>query len=257
MDDHASRGCDLSGRFAPGDLFPPRQIAPELLEAGRLLFARDCAFVAGAADGAALPDETLPEIAFLGRSNVGKSSLVNALTGRRTLARTSNTPGRTRQINFFALDRRLMLVDLPGYGYAAASKSAVASWTRLVQQYLRGRARLRRVCLLIDARHGIKVPDRPVMQLCDAAGLSYQVVLTKIDKVAAPARAMVAEAVATELATHSAAHPEIHLTSAEKRLGIAALRATIAGFAEADQRRADPLQGGVAAPAVAPSGQPR
>ena len=231
MDDHASRGRDLSGTFAAGDLFPPRQIAPEPLEAGRLLFARDCAFIAGAADGAALPDETLPEIAFLGRSNVGKSSLVNALTGRRTLARTSNTPGRTRQINFFALDRRLMLVDLPGYGYAAASKSAIASWTRLVQQYLRGRARLRRVCLLIDARHGIKEPDRPVMQLCDAAGLSYQVVLTKIDKLALTARAASGEAVAAELATHSAAHPEIHLTSAEKRLGIAALRATIAGFA--------------------------
>jgi GTP-binding protein len=238
-------------------MFPPREIAPQALETGRLLFARDCAFIAGAGDGASLPAETLPEIAFLGRSNVGKSSLVNALTGRSTLACTSNTPGRTRQINFFALDRRLMLVDLPGYGYAAASKSAVASWTRLVQQYLRGRARLRRVCLLIDARHGIKEPDRPVMQLCDAAGLSYQVVLTKIDKVAPTARAAIAEAVAGELATHSAAHPEIHLTSAEKRLGIAALRATIAGFAETDERRADLLHGGVAAPAVASPGQPR
>ena len=232
MDDHASRGRNLSGpEAAADDLFPPRDIGPELIEAGRLLFARDCVFVAGAADGAALPDETLPEIAFLGRSNVGKSSLVNALTGRRMLARTSNTPGRTRQINFFALDRRLMLVDLPGYGYAAASKSAVASWTRLVQHYLRGRASLRRVCLLIDARHGVKEPDRPVMQLCDLTGLSYQVVLTKIDKLAPAARNATADAVAAELATHSAAHPEIHLTSAEKRLGIAGLRATIAGFA--------------------------
>ena len=232
MDDHASRGGRLSGaEAATGDFFPPREIGPELLETGRLLFARDCVFVAGAADSGALPAETLPEIAFLGRSNVGKSSLVNALTGRRTLARTSNTPGRTRQINFFLLDRRLMLVDLPGYGYAAASKSAVASWTRLVQHYLRGRASLRRVCLLIDARHGIKEPDRPVMQLCDAAGLSYQVVLTKIDKLAPTARGVILDAVAAELATHSAAHPEIHLTSAEKRLGIAALRATIAGFA--------------------------
>jgi GTP-binding protein len=233
MDDHASRGRSLTESEAAGGLFPPRDVESALLEAGRLLFARDCAFIAGAADSSALPDETLPEIAFLGRSNVGKSSLVNALTTRRMLARTSQTPGRTRQINFFALDRRLMLVDLPGYGYAAASKSAVASWTRLVQHYLRGRASLRRVCLLIDARHGLKEPDRPVMQLCDAAGLSYQIVLTKIDKLAPAARAATADAVAAELARHSAAHPEIHLTSAEKGLGIAALRATIAGFAAA------------------------
>src|SRR6266481_4652728 len=165
------------------DLFPAREIVPELLEAGRLLFARDCRFIAGAGDADSLPEETLPEIAFLGRSNVGKSSLVNALTGRRMLARTSKTPGRTRQINFFALDGRLMLVDLPGYGYAAASKGAIASWTRLVQHYLQARAELRRVYLLIDARHGIKAEDRPTMRLCDRAGLSYLVVLTKIDKV--------------------------------------------------------------------------
>src|SRR5579864_5319582 len=221
------------------DIYPPREIGPDALEAGRLLFARECRFVAGAADEGALPGETLPEIAFLGRSNVGKSSLVNALTGRRMLARTSNTPGRTRQLNFFALDDRLMLVDLPGYGYAAASKSAVAGWTRLTQRYLRGRASLRRVCLLIDARHGIKEPDRPIMQMCDASGLSYQVVLTKIDKLAAAGRAAIAEAVAAELATHSAAHPEIHLTSAEKALGIAALRATIAAFAAGTELRPD------------------
>ncbi len=121
-------------------MFPAREIAPELLEAGRLLFARDCRFVAGAASGAGLPEESLPEIAFFGRSNVGKSSLVNALTGRRMLARTSNTPGRTQQINLFALGRRLMLVDLPGYGYAAASKSAIRAWTGLVTDYLRRRA---------------------------------------------------------------------------------------------------------------------
>src|SRR5204863_1852029 len=209
------------------------------IEAGRLSFAQDCRFIAGAAEADALPDERLPEIAFLGRSNVGKSSLVNALTGRRTLARTSNTPGRTRQINFFALDSRLMLVDLPGYGYAAASKSAVAAWTGLVQHYLRGRASLRRVCLLIDSRHGIKEPDRPIMQLCDAAGLSFQVVLTKVDKLGAAERAATAEAVTAELAKHSAAHPEIHLTSAEKALGIAALRATIAAFAGATDMRPD------------------
>ena len=205
---------------------------PEALEAGRLLFARECRFVAGAADAAALPEESLPEIAFLGRSNVGKSSLVNALTGRRMLARTSNTPGRTRQLNFFALDRRLMLVDLPGYGYAEASKTAIAAWTRLVQQYLRERGSLRRVCLLVDSRHGIKEPDRPVMGMCDTAGLSFQIVLTKIDKLGPSARAGITEEIAVELATHPAAHPEIHLTSGEKQLGIAALRATLAGFAE-------------------------
>jgi len=250
MDDHASRGRRLSGPV--GDLFPSREIEPEAIEAGRLLFARDCRFIAGAADAASLPEESLPEIAFLGRSNVGKSSLVNALTGRRTLARTSNTPGRTRQINFFALDSRLMLVDLPGYGYAAASKSAVKAWTGLVHYYLSGRASLRRVYLLIDSRHGIKEPDRPIMQLCDASGLSFQVVLTKVDKLGVAGRVAIAEPVAAELATHSAAHPEIHLSSAEKGLGIAALRAMIAGFAAGAELRPD-----VASPAVASPRQPR
>jgi GTP-binding protein len=148
------------------------------------------------------------------------------------LARTSNTPGRTRQINFFALGAVLMLVDLPGYGYAAASKSAIEGWTRLMRNYLRGRSSLRRVCLLIDARHGIKEPDRALMALCDAAGLSYQAVLTKIDKLGPEPRAAAARTVAAELVRHTAAHPELHLTSAEKRLGIAALRATLAGFAD-------------------------
>jgi len=233
-------------------LCPPRQIEPELIEAGRLLFAQDCRFIAGAGDAAGLPPESLPEIAFLGRSNVGKSSLVNALTGRRMLARTSNTPGRTRQINLFALAERLILVDLPGYGYAAASKEAIGGWTRLVQHYLRGRASLRRVYLLIDARHGIKEPDRPVMQLCDRAAQSFQVVLTKIDKIAANARPGIAANVAAELKTHPAAHPELYLTSAEKRLGLADLRAAIAGLAAPDK-----LRGDVATPAVASADQPR
>lgn len=237
MGDHAPRGGSLSEpvlseKPADTDLFPPRALDAEDVETGRLLFARECRFIAGAADEAALPPESLPEIAFVGRSNVGKSSLVNALTGRRMLARISNTPGRTRQLNFFALDNRLMLVDLPGYGYAAASKSAIEGWTRLMRNYLRGRSRLRRVCLLIDSRHGIKDPDRALMGLCDAAGLSYQAVLTKIDKLGPETRAAAAEGIAAELARHTAAHPEIHLTSAEKRLGIAALRATLAGFAE-------------------------
>lgn len=231
MGDHAPGGRGLSEPIADADLFPPRALDPEEVEAGRKLFARECRFVAGAADEAALPPESLPEIAFVGRSNVGKSSLVNALTGRRMLARTSNTPGRTRQLNFFTLDGRLMLVDLPGYGYAEASKSAIRGWTRLMQNYLRGRSSLRRVCLLLDSRHGVKDPDRALMALCDAAGLSYQAVLTKVDKLGSETRAA-AESVAAELARHSAAHPEIHLTSADKRLGIAALRATLAGFAD-------------------------
>jgi GTP-binding protein len=231
MGDHASRGRGLSG-LSPAAIYPAREIEPELIEAGRLLFAREWRFVAGAAEPTALPPEGLPEIAFVGRSNVGKSSLVNALTGRRMLARTSNTPGRTRQLNFFVLDNRLMLVDLPGYGYAEASKSAIQAWTRLIQDYLHRRASLRRVCLLIDSRHGIKDADRPMMRLCDAAGLSYQIVLTKADKLGAAALPGMVETVASELARHSAAHPEIHLASAEKGQGIAALRATLAGFAE-------------------------
>src|SRR5438477_4167915 len=241
----------MDAKALSGDLFPPRDIEPELIEAGRLLFARDCRFIAGAAEADACPPETLPEIAFLGRSNVGKSSLVNALTSRRMLARTSNTPGRTRQINFFALGGRLMLVDLPGYGYAEASKSAINAWTRTVQHYLRGRNSLRRVCLLIDSRHGLKEPDRPVMQLCDSAGLSYQVVLTKADKPGASELAATAAAVQAELARHSAAHPEIHLTSAEKARGIAALRATLAGFALPPARRAAATAGAVARPGAA------
>ena len=234
------------------DLFPARTLDPELVEAGRLLFARECRFVAGVGDAAALPLEGLPEVAFLGRSNVGKSSLVNALTGRRMLARTSKEPGRTRQLNFFVLDERLMLVDLPGYGYATASKSTIEGWTRLVQQYLRGRASLRRVYLLIDARHGIKEPDRPVMRLCDRAALSFQVVLTKIDKLAVSSRPGTAANIAAELQTHPAAHPELHLTSAEKRLGIAALRATLAEFAASGEPRPHDDT-----PAVASSEQPR
>ena len=149
------------------------------LEAGRLLFAKACDFVAGADKLEVVPDATLPEIAFAGRSNVGKSSLINALTGRKTLARTSNTPGRTQQINFFRLGDRLTLVDLPGYGYARAAKTRIAAWTRLVNGYLKGRPGLRRVCLLIDARHGPKDVDREIMTMLDKAAVVYQVVLTK------------------------------------------------------------------------------
>jgi GTP-binding protein len=154
---------------------------------GRRLFAQACAFVAGAARRDQLPRETLPEVAFAGRSNVGKSSLINALTGQRTLARTSRTPGRTRQINFFDLGGQLMLVDLPGYGFSRAPKGEVRAWTALVGDYLRGRPGLRRVCLLVDSRHGPKESDREVMRLLDSAAVGFQAVLTKCDKLAAAA----------------------------------------------------------------------
>jgi GTP-binding protein len=213
-------------------VYPPES-APDRAaeEKGRHLFAQACDFVAGAPSDAALPPAHLPEIAFAGRSNVGKSSLVNALTGRRTLARVSHTPGRTQQLNFFSLGERLMLVDLPGYGFAQASKAKVAGWTKLMERYLKGRPTLRRVMLLIDARHGVKEVDRSIMAMLDEAAVSYQIVLTKIDKVPHAALTRCTAATAAELARHVAAHPAIHLTSAHDKLGIAALRASITALA--------------------------
>ncbi|HEX6101936.1 MAG TPA: ribosome biogenesis GTP-binding protein YihA/YsxC [Alphaproteobacteria bacterium] len=205
--------------------------AQERREFGRWLFAQDCRFVAGAASGDAVPAATLPEIAFAGRSNVGKSSLVNALTGRKTLARVSITPGRTRQLNFFLLGERLMLVDLPGYGYASASKSDIKAWTGLTRDYLRGRPGLRRVLLLVDSRHGLKEPDREMMKMLDEAAVSYQIVLTKSDKPKGPELARVRAAVAEEAARHVAAHPELVATSAVTGAGVEELRAELAGFA--------------------------
>ncbi len=210
-----------------GDTFPEWDAAA--IEAGRKLFAHECRFRFGAASLDGLPPPGLTEIAFAGRSNVGKSSLVNALTGRRTLARVSHTPGRTRQINFFQLGEALVLVDLPGYGYARASKTLIRDWTRLVEDYLRGRPALRRLCLLIDARHGVKPPDRDLMDMLDAAAVSYQVVLTKADKASSLDR--VTGEVAAELARHAAAHPAIRVTSARTGAGIEALRAAIAALA--------------------------
>jgi GTP-binding protein len=212
-------------------LFPACTVDSGLAEPGRRLFAAEARFVAGASSPSALPLEGPPEVAFFGRSNVGKSSLVNALTGRRMLARISRTPGRTRQINFFDLGGRLMLVDLPGYGYAEASKAAVKNWTNLVRHYLQTRAALRRVCLLIDSRHGIKEVDRPLMCMLDAAGVSYQLVLTKTDKASRDELAAVPDKMSAELADHVAAHPEVQLTSAVDHRGIAELRETLANFA--------------------------
>jgi GTP-binding protein len=206
-------------------------LSAEEIEAGRLLFAKECDFIAGVAMPDALPPDTLPEIAFAGRSNVGKSSLVNALTGRTTLARTSHTPGRTQQLNFFDLGHRLMLVDMPGYGYAEASKREVARWTGLVRVYLKGRASLRRTLLLIDARHGLKETDRPWLEMFDEAAVSYQVVLTKADKVKPPELAQTLAALQAELKKHVAAHPDIPVTSAHEGRGIVELRAALAALA--------------------------
>ena len=201
------------------------------LERGRLLFAKPCEFIAGAAKLDALPEMGLPEVAFAGRSNVGKSSLVNALTGRKTLARTSQTPGRTQQLNFFDLAGVLCLVDLPGYGYAKASKTAIAAWTDLVNTYLKGRANLIRVFILIDARHGTKEVDRNVMEMLDVAAVTYQAVLTKCDKVTAKELDKRLAEVEAEFRSHVAAHPRIIATSANSKTGIEDFRAEIADLA--------------------------
>jgi GTP-binding protein len=203
----------------------------EAIERGRLLFAKSCDFVLGAAKLEHIPDSLLPEIAFAGRSNVGKSSLVNALTGRKTLARVSNTPGRTREINFFRLAGVLMLADLPGYGFARASKAQSEQWAALIFEYLRGRPTLRRVILLIDSRRGLLANDTEVMSLLDRAAVSYQLVLTKSDKLKPGELAEVHERVAAVARKHGAAHPDIIATSAVLGDGIAELRAELAALA--------------------------
>lgn len=203
-----------------------------LIEAGRLLFAGPCDFVRGVADLEGLPEMDLPEIAFAGRSNVGKSSLLNALTGRIALARTSQTPGRTRQLNFFELDERLMLVDMPGYGYAKAPKHEVAAWHGLIEAYLRGRPNLRRLCLLVDARHGLKPPDREIMAMLDQAAVSYQVVFTKADKTKTAELEKTVAATEAALTKSPAALPGILITSARKGAGVEMLRAAVAAIAE-------------------------
>lgn len=201
------------------------------IERGRRLFSAPCGFVAGAASLASLPPATLPEVCFAGRSNVGKSSLVNALTGRSTLARTSAKPGHTRQINFFNLGDRLQLADLPGYGFAQVSKSMKESWQDLAAAYLRGRPTLGRICLLIDARHGVKAADEEAMANLDKAATVYQLVLTKADQVKPGELARTLEAARASAAKHPAAYPEPLATSAATGVGIPELRATLAAFA--------------------------
>ena len=205
----------------------------DLIEAGRRLFAAECRFVYAAQRLDQLPPASGPEVAFAGRSNVGKSSLLNALTGRRALARVSAEPGRTRQLNFFNLGGRLILVDMPGYGYARAGKAVKQDWQGLMFDYLRGRAPLRRVMLLLDARIEVKQADRAVMELLDRAAVTFQLVLTKIDGIK-PAALVGKQAEAVALArTNPAAHPDVLLTSSETSEGIAELRAAIAELAEA------------------------
>jgi GTP-binding protein len=201
----------------------------EEIEAGEALFRRPWRFVRSVPDLKHLPLAAGPEIAFAGRSNVGKSSLINALVGHKGLARTSNTPGRTQELNFFdAPGVALAIVDMPGYGFAEAPKAKVDQWTGLVKDYLRGRPTLVRVFLLIDARHGLKAADLPVMELMDQAAVSYQAVLTKADKIKPPELARTTQETDAELGKHAAAYPGLLATSARTGAGMAELRAHIA-----------------------------
>ena len=234
MDDHAP---DPAGDAANGPLLDagpqPASLKPpdfEQIEAGRLLFAAECRFFYAAQRLDQLPETGLPEVAFAGRSNVGKSTLINALTGRKSLARASNTPGRTRQLNFFDLGSRLTLVDMPGYGYAQAAKEVKEDWQGLMFEYLRGRPTLRRVVLLLDSRIELKASDLAVMDLLDRAAVTYQLVLTKADGVKPGSLARKQDEVAALIRKHPAAHPELLTTSSETAFGIEALRAELGGL---------------------------
>lgn len=205
--------------------------SPEDLAAGERLVAKPWRFIKGVVALEGLPDDGWAEVAFAGRSNVGKSSLINAMVRHRGLARTSNTPGRTQELNFFApADAPLYLVDMPGYGFARAPKDKVEAWTRLVRDYLAGRPTLRRVFLLIDSRHGLKPADREIMKMLDTTAAPYQIVLTKGDKIKVPALEAVKAATETALKEHAAAFPTVLATSSEKDVGLAELRATLAAL---------------------------
>ena len=210
------------------------QYDTEQLEAGRKLLASPCTFVLGVASLSQLPpDDQMEEIAFAGRSNVGKSSMINALTGRKSLAKTSNTPGRTQQLNYFNLADCLFLVDLPGYGFAKAPESMVKKWQKTIFAYLQGRVNLKRVFLLIDSRHGIKKVDRDIMEMLDKAAVTYQIILTKSDKISAAELEKVLTQTREETSKHAAAYVDVIVTSSEKGFGIDELRAEIARIAAA------------------------
>ena len=211
-------------------LFPKATHDETELEIGRKLFAGPIDFLKGVVAMDGLPPADRIEVCFAGRSNVGKSSLINALTGRKALARSSNTPGRTQEINFFEAGDQLYLVDLPGYGFANAPLKVVEKWQRLLKNYLSGRQNLRRAFVLIDARHGIKKVDQEILKLLDVSAVTFQCVLTKIDKVKTAELEKIVTQVRTALSQHPAAYPEIVLTSSEKGHGIADLRAIIAGL---------------------------
>ncbi len=208
-----------------------RDYSDSEIEKGRVLFSGPCDFMLGVVSMETLPPEGPSEIAFAGRSNVGKSSLLNALTNRKNLARTSSTPGRTQEINFFDLGGAMRLVDLPGFGYARASRKDARRWSGLTRDYLRGRPPLRRVCLLIDARHGPKEVDREMMELFDQSAVNYQLVMTKSDKVKPTELEAARTQLAASVARRPAAHPIILTSSAETGAGIAELRAELAAFA--------------------------
>lgn len=208
--------------------FEPATFTPEQIAAAKNLFAQPCNFVLGVAKLEQLPVDGLPEIAFVGRSNVGKSSLINAVTGQKGLAKTSNTPGRTQQLNYFNLDGKIYLVDLPGYGFAQAPENLVRQWQQLIFAYLQGRVELKRVFMLIDSRHGIKKVDEEIMDLLDKAAVTYQIILTKTDKISAKALEQVIRKTKEAIAKHPAAYVDLIATSSEKGIGLDNVRAEIA-----------------------------
>jgi GTP-binding protein len=199
----------------------------EQIEKANHLFKGECVFIAGSTAIGNLPVNELPEIAFAGASNVGKSSIINALTNRRTLVRTSQNPGHTKQLNFFKLRNDIVLVDLPGYGYARASKASIADWTGFTRDYLRGRQNLKRICLMIDARRDLKPGDIEIMNLMDEAAVIYQIILTKIDKVKKDDVDKIISAIRISAKKHTAMHPEIIATSSREGIGIEMLRAEL------------------------------
>lgn len=219
---------EVAGHLAP-DVSEAASRSAEEIETARKIFAGRIEFLKSAPALQFLPDPLVPEVAFAGRSNVGKSSLINALTGRKTLARTSVTPGRTQELNFFDIGDPLLfrLVDMPGYGFAKAPKDIVKKWRFLVNDFLRGRQVLKRALVLIDARHGVKDVDREILEMLDKAAVSYRMVLTKADKIKASELAEVTERTVAEARKRPAAHPEIIATSAEKGMGIPELRAAV------------------------------